>query len=334
MRPLHPRPRAARSRLLLAAGFVAIAWGLPAAASDADGPANEEAAIRAVDEAFVRKFNEGDAKAIAALHTADAEAVEADGARYRGRDLIERSYADTFAAEKGAKIQLDVASIQFLSPTVAKEEGRTIIAPAKGAPVSRFYTVLYVKQDDRWLMASVREESDPQVPPRERIKELEWMVGEWVDDAPDSQSKVTCRFSDDGNFLLRDLTVRRAGKVILSGTQRVAWDPVTGEFRSWEFDSQGGFGEATWSRDGDRWVVKERGVRPEGATASSTRVLTRLRPDIVKWTLSDRVISGQAVPGEVGSMLTRVPPAPSLGGTPTAAPTTTTATPANERGDR
>ncbi|WP_165224941.1 YybH family protein [Aquisphaera insulae] len=328
MRDDHSGRRSPIRLVPLAAAFAALAWSPPGAAGGDNPPANEEAAIRAVDEAFVREFNRGDAKAVAALHTADAEAIEADGARYQGRDLIERSYAETFANEKGVKLKIEVASIQFLSPTVAKEEGRTIVTPTNGSPISRFYTVLFVKQGDRWLMANVREEADTHVPPRERLKELEWMVGEWVDNAPDSQTKLTCRMSDDGNFLLRDLTVRREGKVMLTATQRVAWDPVGNEFRSWEFDSEGGFGEATWSRDGEKWIVKERGVRPEGATASSTRILTRVRPDMVKWTLLDRVVSGQSIAGEISSVLTRVAPAPSLGGQPA------TTTPTSERGDR
>ena len=40
------------------------------------------------------------------------------------------------------------------------------------------------------------------------------------------------------------------------GTQRIGWDPVAGQFRSWDFDSQGGYSEGLWSRDGDRWIIK------------------------------------------------------------------------------
>ena len=62
-------------------------------AADASRPAQsaDEKAIRAVDEAFVRDYNKGDSKALAALFTEDAEVVEADGDRYQGRDLIEQS---------------------------------------------------------------------------------------------------------------------------------------------------------------------------------------------------------------------------------------------------
>jgi uncharacterized protein (TIGR02246 family) len=316
----------------------AQAGARPAAAeaSRETRPADEQA-IRAADEAFVREYNKGDAKALAAMFTADAEVVEADGARYQGRELIERSFTDTFAADKGARIKLDIGAIRFLTPDVAKEEGRSVVTPSQGSPVSRFYTVLYVKRDGRWLVANVHEEPDPVVRPHDRLKELEWMVGEWVDEGSDHLVRAVCRWSPDGNFLLRDFTVKRGGKAVMTVTQRVGWDAVAGEFRSWEFDSEGGFGEGRWSRDGDRWVVKETGVRPEGASASSTRVTVREGPDQVRWTLVDRVVAGAAVPGQETSVLTRVPPAPGLkpGGQATPSPAnTTSATPNSQRRPR
>jgi uncharacterized protein (TIGR02246 family) len=311
--------------------FLTLAgWALPrAACAQADARAGDEKAVRAADDAFARAYNVGDPKALAAMFTEDAEVVEADGARYHGRNLIERSFADTFAVSKGSTIKLEIESVRFLTPDVAKEEGRSVVTPPGGAPVARYYTVLYVRRDGRWLMASVREEADPVVSPHERLRELEWMVGEWVDEGSDHLVRAVCRWSADGNFLLRDFTVKREGKTVMSVTQRVGWDPVAGEFRSWEFDSEGGFGEGRWSRDlgGDRWVVKETGVRPEGVTASSTRITVRERPDQVRWTRLDRVVDGETVPGEETSLLTRVPPAPRLGeaaGAPNANPNTKT----------
>jgi uncharacterized protein (TIGR02246 family) len=276
-------------------------------------PSADEAAIRAVDEAFVRGYNKGDAKALSAMFTDDAEVVEANGARYQGRELVERSFSDTFAASKGARIAFEVAAIRFLIPDVAKEEGRSVVTPVKGPAVSRLYTVLFVKREGRWLIASVREEPDPLVRPHERLKDLEWMVGEWVDEAPDSVARFDCRWSEDGNFLIRSFTLKWAGKSVMTGTQRIGWDPLARQFRSWEFDSEGGFGEGRWSRDGDRWVVKHTAIRPEGMTVSATNIMTRVRPDMVRWVSIDRVLGDESVPVDDAYVLVRVPPPPRLG---------------------
>ena len=42
----------------------------------------------------------------------------------------------------------------------------------------------------------------------------------------------------------------------LEGTQVIGWDPAAGTIRSWMFDSDGGFGEGTWSKKDNSWIVK------------------------------------------------------------------------------
>src|SRR6185312_5981483 len=273
-------------------------------------PSDDEKAIRAVDEHFVLDYNRGDSNALAALFTDDAEAIEAEGDRLQGRELIERRFAETFAASPGVKIAIEIGSIRFLSPDVAKEEGHTIVTPAKEDRQVRPYTVLFVKRDGRWLISSVREDSDPLISPHDRLRDLEWMIGDWVDQAPESEVRVQGRWSEDGNFLIRSFTVRQQGKPVMSVTQRIGWDPLARRIRSWEFDSEGGFGEGTWSRDGERWVVKHTGVRPEGVAASSTNVMIKERTDLVRWSSTDRVLGDESIPGSNSYVLVRVPPPP------------------------
>jgi hypothetical protein len=142
------------------------------------------------------------------------------------------------------------------------------------------------------------------------------MVGDWIDEGADSVVRLQCRWSEDENFLFRTFTVKRQGKSMMSVNQRIGWDPIARQIRSWEFDSEGGFGEGKWSRDGERWIIKSTGVRPEGATASATNVMARLRPDLVKWVSTDRVIGDQSVP----YVMVRVPSPPKAEATSTTSP--------------
>ena len=272
----------------------------------------DEQAIRAADQAFVSEYNKGDTKVLAARFTEDAEVVEADGSRYRGRPLIEGRLAETFAASPGVKLVLETESIQFLSPDVAKEEGGTIITPARGAGEARRHTALLVKRDGHWLISSIREEEEPLVRPHDRLVELAWMIGEWVDEGTDSHVRVSCRWSDDTNFLVRTFAVKAQGKPALTVHQRIGWDPLARQFHSWEFDSEGGYGEGRWSRDGDRWVIKHTGVRPEGVTASATHIMARVRPDLVRWAATDRVLGSESLPQEEDYVMVRVPPPPNV----------------------
>jgi uncharacterized protein (TIGR02246 family) len=283
---------------------------VPAPAKSAP-ESQEDREIRAFDQAYANDFNKADAKALGARFTEDAEVHEEDGSRFQGRALIEEWLAETLAANKGAKLAIEIETIRVLSPDVVKEEGRTTVTSAKGEPLShRRYTVLLVKQSGRWLISSVREEPDHFVRPHDRLKVLEWLVGDWIDEGSDSLVRIHCRWSEDGNFLVRVFKVHEQGKEMLTVTQHIGWDPVADHIRSWEFDSEGGFGEGKWGGDGDRWVVKRTGTRPDGATVSATNTFVRERPDLVRWTSTDRIVRGESIPDDETFAFVRVPPAP------------------------
>jgi uncharacterized protein (TIGR02246 family) len=302
-------------------GIVLEQDGKPAAqvpAQPATGEAKlslEEQAVRQADGAFMEDYNKGDAKALAARFTEQAEIVTSDGLRIRGRDQIGERLAQTFAANPGAKLEIAADSIEFLSPDVAKEEGRTVVTQAGQAVETLKHTALFVKRDGRWLISSCREESDPQLTPHQRLKELEWMTGDWVDEGQDSHIKVSCRWSEDGNFLLRTFLVHVQGKPALTIHQRVGWDPLAKEFRSWEFDSEGGYGEGKWSRDGNNWVIKHTGVRPEGITASATHIVAPERSGLVRWISTDRVVGDEFKHQDEEAFMVRVAPSPHLSAT-------------------
>jgi uncharacterized protein (TIGR02246 family) len=307
------------ARAIAILAFLIVVGAIQVRAQVASNPAKEadrlqqseaeaEKAIRVIDANFVRDYNNGDSKALANYFTEDAEVQEAEGDRYLGRSAIEQLFAETFEASKGARIVVEIESIRLLSPDVAKEEGRSVVTPKSGAPVPRRYTVLYVKRDGRWLVSSDREEYDPQVKPHDHLKALEWLVGDWLDEGNDAVVRVNCKWSDDENYLIRTFTVHHQGKPVMTVTQRIGWDPQARQIRSWEFDSEGGFGEGRWAHKGDRWVIKHSGVRPDGVAASATNILSSDRLDRIRWTSTDRVIANEAEPDDHSFVLIRVPP--------------------------
>ena len=117
--------------------------------------------------------------------------VDEAGTCSHGRDRVEAAFAETFAADNAAKIGLRVEEIRFLTPETAVEEGRSLVTSSGGAAVSRFYLVIFVRRAGQWLVAEVREEPDPGVTPRERLRPLEWVVGRWVDEGATPSSGST-----------------------------------------------------------------------------------------------------------------------------------------------
>ncbi len=82
----------------------------------------------------------------------------------------------------------------------------------------------------------------------------------------------------------------------LEGTQVIGWDPAAGTIRSWMFDSDGGFGEGTWSKKGNSWIVKFSQVLPDGRKASATNIYTLIDANTFTWKSIGRKVDGEFLP--------------------------------------
>jgi uncharacterized protein (TIGR02246 family) len=275
----------------------------------ASKPSADESAIRANIAAFQKAYNAGDAKAVASLFAPKAEVIDEDGDTTQGRDAIEKRVAGTFAESPKGRIKLDVESIRFIGPALAVESGKSTVTSSPGdtPDVSRYSAVHLKSSDGKWMMGFVRETEDTELTNHDRLKPLEWLIGEWVDESPDAVVLTSCKWSDNKNFLLSDINIRVQGSSAMHLTQRIGWDPLTKQIKSWLFDSEGGYGESFWTRDGDRWVVKATAVRPDGTTASMTNIYTSTGKDSYTWRTTDRVVAG-AVLDPIEIKIVRKPP--------------------------
>jgi uncharacterized protein (TIGR02246 family) len=280
------------------------------AAAPSRGDAGDAKAIAALLASFTKAFNAGDATAAAATYAEDALTIEEKGERTEGRAAIRDRLAASFAENPGSTIAIKEDTLRFLSPDTALEVGRTTITPpgAGGVPEATRYTVVYIKQDGRWLQSVVRDEVAHDLTAHDRLKELDWMVGEWINESQDAVVQTTCKWADNGNFLTREFTMKTHGQPVLSGTQRIGWDPVRNQFKTWIFDTEGGFAEGYWTRNGDEWVIKAEGVQQDGRHTSVTNILKRLGKDRASWQSVDRSLGGVALPGIDEFTLVRKPP--------------------------
>lgn len=267
-------------------------------------------ALAALVASFTKAFNSGDAAAAAATFAEDALAVDEQGERTEGREAIRDQLAATFADSPGATISIKVDALRFLGPDTALEEGRTTVTPAAGggAPEESRFTVVYIKRDGRWLQSAIRDETQDDLTPHDRLKELEWLVGEWVNESQDAVVNTTCKWAGNGNFLYREFTMKTRGQAVLSGTQRIGWDPLRKQFKTWIFDSEGGHGEGYFSHTGNEWVIKVEGVGREGLPMTATNIITRQGKDRLGWRSIDRTLGGSAVDGIDEFIVVRKPP--------------------------
>jgi uncharacterized protein (TIGR02246 family) len=288
----------------------------PAAGKQTPASPEREADVRAITDllaSFVKAYNEKDANALGALFTPDAEIEDDDGQVTRGREAIVARFSGIFKGRAGGTLAVASDSLRFLASDIAIEEGTASLSTGGDTPPdTNRYSVIYARQGGRWLHARIRDEQSED-DPHERLAALEWMLGEWINESDDAVVLTNCKWSDDGNFLLREFDVDIEGRVALSGTQRIGWDGQRKQFRTWVFDDRGGFAEGLMSGDGDRWVVKVTGVRSDGRSITTTNAITILGKDRLRWEISDRTVGGEAVPGTDRFTLVRRAPAPAAG---------------------
>ena len=187
------------------------------------------------------------------------------------------------------KLEVTVASIQFVSPNVAIEQGTAKMLAPNAQPEEIEYSAVDVKRDGKWLLDRVTDKSKEVIPTHyEQLKALEWMVGNWTDEAADAEVELECNWTKNKNFLTRAFKISIEGQVDISGMQVIGWDPAAKAIRSWTFDSNGTFAEATWEHRGDRWFIRNRGVLPDGRSATMINVMKQVDENSFTWQTIER----------------------------------------------
>lgn len=261
-------------------------------------PPAAEAAIKKAVAAYVEAFNKHDAKALAEQWSPEAVYINRiTGEEVVGQKAIAEQFTAIFKAQPSLKIDVSTQSVQLLSPNVAVEHGTASLVAAKGTPEVIEYTAVYVKRDGKWLLDRVTDKAPEIIPTHyEHLKELEWMVGSWIDDDDISSVKTECNWTKNRNFLTRSFTVTVGDQVDMSGMQVIGWDAAAKQIRSWTFDSDGGFAEAVWTHKKDRWYVHNKGVLADGKTATMVNIIKPLDKDSFTWQTTERTVSGELLP--------------------------------------
>jgi uncharacterized protein (TIGR02246 family) len=271
----------------------------------------DEEAIRQLAVAYVKSYNAREPKTIAGLFTPDGEIVDDQGHSIQGRGAIEKVFAAVFESFPQARTAIEIKSLRFLGANLAIEEGTARVTLVPGEPAdANDYSVVHVKQDGKWLMASAHDLPTTSAPPGEHLEQLAWLIGDWVDEGPQSLVHTSYRWDENHNFILSDFSIHITGREVMNGTQRIGWDPLSGVLRSWIFDSEGGFAEGTYSRQGNQWIVELTGVTRDGKQASATNTITRVGGDRMTWQSRDRMVGGEPEPDTGQITAVRKPPKP------------------------
>ena len=157
---------------------------------------------------------------------------------------------------------------------------------------------------------SVREDHDITVSPRERLEPLQWLVGDWLDESDDAVVQVHSRLVQRWQLSAPRLHDARAGNPAMTVTERIGWDPLSRQIKSWVFDSAGGYGEGLWTQDATRWIIKSTGVLPDGRCRRGHSHIARMNDYTYRWASLERTVGGRVVPETDSYVMVQTPPSP------------------------
>lgn len=255
------------------------------------------AAIQQSAADFTEAFNRGDAKAVAAFWTADGEYIDEAGRKYEGREAIEKEYAALIAENPKATLHLMVESVRLLSADAAIEDGQALLEiPAGRQPTSSKYSVVHVKVDGRWLMASVRDTHVDNGSAYENIADLEWLIGDWTSEENGVKTESTCRWIGDKSFVERKYTSKGLDGAEKNGVQIIGWNAQAGHVQSWNFSPDGSFAVGAWTPTEDGWQASITGVTVDGAPTTAVNTMQRLDDDAYVWQSVERTLGETPLP--------------------------------------
>jgi len=269
-------------------------------AAEKEKPAEQAGPATQVSSEFAKNYiaayDKGDAKAVASFSAEDAEYIDADGALTKGRAEIEKLLATAFQENPGAKLDIALDEVVQLTPEVVVSRGLATVTPESGAAEATRFEVIRVKKGDQWQISHLTETSAPAPDAYSQLQALEWLVGTWQDKTGDQTIETKINWAASKNFLTRTFKVQGSGQDETDGWEIIGWDPDRQQIRSWIFDSNGGFGESTWSNDGEHWLIKASNTLPDGGHSTAENVLTRVDDNTFTWESPNRTQNGELQP--------------------------------------
>ena len=268
----------------------------------------DEAAVKKMISDYVAAFNDKDVDGVLGYWTENSLHVDLEtGERTEGRDAIGQDIREAFQLRPDTQLLGRIERVRFIKPDVASVDGQVSMRVPGEDPDLTDFSAILVGQDGKWRIDSIEESPTP-VPAtsHDALRELDWLVGQWADQSESGRIDNVFRWSENGAFLIRSFSAELTDGDSHQGTQVIGWDPRSLEIRSWSFNSDGSFGDATWSRSGEDWLIKSSQTLSDGQAASGTYILSRNGDDAMTLKLIGHEVEGEPQPTDRSVTVMRV----------------------------
>jgi uncharacterized protein (TIGR02246 family) len=244
---------------------------------------------------YQQAYDRGDAKILASFYADDIDYIDQDGLEVKGRGEMEKLFMENFQANPGAKIAITIEEVKPLTPDVQVNRGVATVTATSGLTESTRYAAVLAKKNDGWQICQLTETAAPAPTASSQLEALKWLIGNWENKDADQTVETKVEWAGDKNFLVRTFKLKdEEGET--NGWEIVGWDPDREEIRSWIFDSNGGFGESSWSYDGGHWLIRASNILPDDSRSTAENLLTKVDDNTFTWESQNRTLGGGSQP--------------------------------------
>lgn len=258
----------------------------------------DEEQIRSVAQKYVETFNKQDAKQLSSLWSTDGQLTNySDRETLVGQKSISEYFRSRFDANPQAEISVAIDSVKFTSDTKAIVRGHFKVVHSDTHQETISFQIMFVCLDRVWKIHEMNEITlEPPPSHYDHLKDLDWLVGTWIHKTEGMTFSSEYSWDTNKNFLIQHFTTKILDHDELAGEQIIGWDPMQTSIRSWVFDSDGGFGQSTWSYVDSRWYVDMVFVLSNGSRATATHIIEKIDDSTYSFSSTGRDIEGKVLP--------------------------------------
>lgn len=259
----------------------------------------DQVEIKKVIDTYVEAFNQHDANKLSSLWAKDANYINLTTQEsYEGSDDLTDHFKQQFGEKGAEKLRVKVSTIYFPTPDEAIAKGLAEVDFKDKHLEKSAFLIQYAKENGIWLIKSFSiNELNPSLSHFEQLKDINWLAGSWRDEDENIDVEYNYEWDKSKNFLTQHFTLSILGQEQLNGIQMIGWDPIEKKIHSWIFDSDGGFGESTWTKENENtWYSPVVFTLPQGGKATATHVYTKIDDDTYTFASENRDVEGKLLP--------------------------------------
>lgn len=259
----------------------------------ANSPEDKDKLKKLTDD-YVEAFNLHDVDKLISFWSSDGALVNLNTHEIiQSRNNLIKYYKDLFEKEKALNLKITINNLSSLESGIANERGLAQISYSDKTVDNDAFKAEFIKADGTWQLKTLSKFTiQPSNSNFEKLKDLAWLIGNWVDQDEDVMINLTYKWDNNKSYIFQNYDMKVLDQKYLTGHQVIGWDPIKKSIRSWIYDFDGGFGESFWTQEGEKWYANTVYTFYNGRKGSALHIYTKVDDNTYTFASVSRDIDG------------------------------------------